>query len=225
MRIDPRGQPHWAFQGFRPPPLPGRRDARDRLPRTRSGRRQPGFSPSAAWPAGCRRSPSGAGVAHPGHARSFADRRPAPDRIIPLANDNIYANLMLPKLATKYARVTHNEDLNIAQLGNYFAYDFNVLGLDTSGTFTVSLTPVSANVISVGSAHTYTNVTSLQISRDSISFNLDPTVSNGDQVIYIVTCDNGSYTESDTIIQTYGIPPRLLATCGCTTARPKSTPS
>lgn len=135
---------------------------------------------------------------------------PAPDRIIPLANDNIYANLMLPKLATKYARVTHEEDWNVTQTGNYFVYDFNVIGSDTTGTFTVSLTPISSNVISVGSAHTYTNVSSLQISRDSISFNLVPTISNGDQIIYLVTCDNGLYTESDTIIQTYGIPQPII---------------
>lgn len=135
---------------------------------------------------------------------------PASDRIIPLANDNIYANLMLPKLATKYAKVTHSEDLNVGQLGNYFVYDFNVLGMDTVGNFMVSLTPVSANVISVGSAHSYTGVSSLQVITDSITFNLDPTISNGDQIIYIVSCDNGSYVESDTIVQTYGIPQPLI---------------
>lgn len=135
---------------------------------------------------------------------------PAPDRIIPLANDNIYSNLMLPKLATKYAKVTHLVELNVGQLGNYFAYDLNVLGLDTSGTFTVSLIPVSANVISAGPANTYTNVTSLQILSDSISFNLDPTITNGDQIVYIVSCDNGSFVESDTITQTYGLPQPII---------------
>ena len=100
--------------------------------------------------------------------------------------------------------------MNVAQLGNYFSFEFNVLGLDTSGSFTVSLIPVSANVISVGAPQTYNNVTSLQISADSISFNLDPTISNGDQIIYIVACDNGSYVETDTIFQTYGIPQPII---------------
>lgn len=139
---------------------------------------------------------------------------PAPDRIIPLANDNIYANLMLPKLATKYGKVTHNVDLNIGQLGNYFVFDFNVLGENTGGFFTVSLFPVSANIISTGAPRLLSPSFPLQVIADSISFNLDPTISNGDQIIYIVACDNGTYTEVDTIVQTYGIPqPLILDDC------------
>lgn len=135
---------------------------------------------------------------------------PAPNRIIPLANDNIYANLMLPKLATKYAQVSHHERLDVGQLGNYFAFDFHVIGMDTTGNFTVSLIPVSSNVISVGSPIVYSNVTTLQQSHDSIAFNLSPMIANGDQIVYVVQCDNGLFVESDTIRQTYGIPQPII---------------
>lgn len=135
---------------------------------------------------------------------------PAPNRIVPIANENIYANLMLPKLATKYAQVSHNASLSIGQLGNYFAYDFDVIGLDTTGSFTVTIVPASMNIISVGAANVYTNVNSFQSIHDSISFNLDPSIANGDQIIYIVECNNGLYVERQTITQTYGIPQPII---------------
>ncbi len=139
---------------------------------------------------------------------------PAPNRIIPLANENIYANEMLAKIAMKYAKVTHHENLNIGQLSNEFVYDFSVLGFDTSGSFTVQIAPISSNILSVGTANVYSGLTSLQVINDSISFSLSPAIENGDLVVYVVECDNGYFIERDTITQTVGIPqPMIVDDC------------
>jgi hypothetical protein len=84
------------------------------------------------------------------------------------------------------------------------------LGLDTTGTFTISITAITPNIISTGTAATYSNLSVLQSVDDSIDFTLDPGIQNGDPIRFIATIDNGWYTVNDTVNQIFGNPTILL---------------
>ncbi len=131
---------------------------------------------------------------------------PASNRIIPLCNDNMFANLTMARLAGRYGKVYTTPPLYVAQTINSLVYDFRLLGLDTTGNYTVSLIPISLNVLSVGTTHTYSGLNLLQLVHDSINYTLDPSIHNGDILTFAISVDNGLYTVTDTITQYYGIP-------------------
>lgn len=129
---------------------------------------------------------------------------PAPSRIIGLCQDNVYANLMLAKLAGRYGAVTHNEPRYVNQNTNQFIFDFQQLGFDTTGTFTVSVVPVSTNIDTIGNPVTFSGMSVLQTAIDSISISLSSTIAPTDEIKFAVIVNNGLYIESDTISQLYG---------------------
>ena len=131
---------------------------------------------------------------------------PASDRIIPLSQENMYANLTLARLAGHYGTISHNQRLYVSQLSNEFIYSFKQLGLDTIGNFTISITPLTSNIIFTGTSHVYSNLNSFQILVDSISFSLSPTILPGEEISFTVNVNNGLFIEADTITQIYGNP-------------------
>ena len=131
---------------------------------------------------------------------------PASDRIIPLSQENMYANLTLARLAGHYGTISHNQRLYVSQLSNEFIYSFKQLGLDTIGNFTISITPLTSNIIFSGTSHVYSNLNSFQILIDSISFSLSPTILPGEEISFTVNVNNGLFTEADTITKIYGNP-------------------
>src|SRR6185295_4367932 len=107
---------------------------------------------------------------------------------------NVYANLTLARLAGRYGTLTHDVPRYTGDINNEFHFMFRQLGLDTTGTFTISLIGLSANIIATGSPAVFSNLSILQTVSDSVSFTLDPGVAPGDEIKYIVSLDNGWYT-------------------------------
>lgn len=129
---------------------------------------------------------------------------PDPSRIQFLSASNVFQNLTLAKLAGRYGTVSHHAPHYTGDILNQFHYTFRQLGLDTTGTFTISLTPVSANIIATGAPVTHSMLGVLQSVDDSISFTLDPGIQPGEEIIFTVKLDNGWYTEEDTVTQVFG---------------------
>lgn len=93
---------------------------------------------------------------------------------------------------------------NIPALTSYIPFDFKLLGLDTVGTFTVSLTPLSANIQTTGAAKTFSGLNFNLSVTDSITITLNSTTLPGDEVKFLLTVNNGLYDISDTITKYYG---------------------
>jgi len=135
---------------------------------------------------------------------------PDPSRILFLSESNVYANLTLARLAGRYGTLTHDVPRYTGVLNNEFHFTFRQLGLDTTGTFNISITPLTANIISTGTPSAFSNMNVLQAVDDSIDFTLDPAIVTGDEIRFVVTLDNGWYQENDTITQLFGNPDILL---------------
>ncbi len=129
---------------------------------------------------------------------------PMQSNIIGLCNDMVYHNLTAANIITNYAAVEDKEDLNILTVNGHFKYEIKRLGFDNPGNFTVSIHPISANIISVGNANTHNGMALLQTDLDSISYVLNSAIADGESIVYEIITNNGLYNRRDTVNKIFG---------------------
>jgi len=129
---------------------------------------------------------------------------PPSSDIIPIAKGMMYLNLTAAKMVNEYAKITDNASSFVGNTAATATFDIKRLGLSGNGNFTVSLTPVSSNITSAGSAVTFNGLTTLETQNGSIAYTLANTISTGDVIEYDLVLDNGTYETSTRITKTYG---------------------
>ncbi|MDD3876871.1 MAG: M14 family zinc carboxypeptidase [Bacteroidales bacterium] len=129
---------------------------------------------------------------------------PPMNEIEAICKSTMKQNIIAAYLAGKYALVSDMTDLFIPSVNSYFKFSIQNLGIDTNAVFTVSLLPLSNNITSTGNSLVFNNIGHLQATSDSIYFSLDPTVVHGDDIVFLLTINNGTFTISDTIIKKAG---------------------
>lgn len=139
---------------------------------------------------------------------------PAAAQIETICNSMVYTNLTAALLITNYAKINDASPFYISQLNDYFKYDIQRLGMQEPANFTVSINPISANILSVGNANTHTNMTMSQSDLDSISFALSPSIQAGDEVSYELIIDNGMYERTVLATKIYGEQTNLFTDVG-----------
>lgn len=128
---------------------------------------------------------------------------PAPSRILPLCQESNFMNLTLARYALQYAQVEPITSRLTANTSGYASYEIRRLGLDT-GSFSVTLSGLTPNVVSVGNTKVHSGLVVGKTYVDSISYTLQSGMANGDVVKLLLTCNSGSITEYDTITLFYG---------------------
>ena len=129
---------------------------------------------------------------------------PAVNQIDPIAEGMVYLNLTAAHLVTNYAVSNDLTAAIIPDLSGSFYYDIQRLGLEDPANFTVSIIPVTSNILTVGGANSHNGMALLQQDNDSISYTLDPTIAAGDLLTYVISVDNGQFLSNDTVTKTYG---------------------
>ena len=129
---------------------------------------------------------------------------PAINEIDPIAEGMVYLNLTAAHLVTNYAQTNDLTAAIIPDLSGSFYYDIQRLGLEDPANFTVSILPISSNILTVGTPNTHNAMALLQQDNDSISYTLDPAIANGDVLTYVISVDNGQYLSNDTVTKIYG---------------------
>ncbi len=129
---------------------------------------------------------------------------PAASEIIPLCQQNMFQNITAAQLAGRYARFTETSPTLVSTGGGYVTFELTQLGLDTSGTYTVSLTAITPNVFMTGNAVSVSNLQVLQTITDSISFALTTPMTHGEEIRFLLAIDNGQYVRTDTITKIFG---------------------
>ena len=127
---------------------------------------------------------------------------PASSSIIGHCQGTMWQNIAVGHLMLKYGKLSDRSSPVLSQLSSSAAYDLSRYGLEP-GTFTVSLQPLSNNILSVGPAKTH-NLNQFVSIQDSISINLDPLIANASTVRYLLQLNNGFYTVSDTVERIFG---------------------
>ncbi len=131
---------------------------------------------------------------------------PNQSEIIPLCKSMMHHNLTAAHLITNYAKVTANNGAYISTINSNINFNIKRLGIKNPGDFTVTITPISSNIIGIGSAASFTGMQLLEEQTASISLNLNPSITQGDLVEYSIDVNNGSYTSSEIVSRYFGTP-------------------
>lgn len=135
---------------------------------------------------------------------------PFPDRIIPLCQENMYQNMMMAHLALGYCEARNRSSAIVSERQGYFRFDMVRYGLIGPATVTVSIEPLDATqIIQSGPDKHFSYPVQFMVKSDSIAYTLNPNMDVGTSFRYILKCNNGLYTFSDTVTKYFG--PRLLA--------------
>ena len=142
---------------------------------------------------------------------------PFANRIIPLAQENMYGNLMIAHFALRYAEAHDVSPVILSSRQGYFNFEFMRYGIDSPANYQVSLRPIdSTRFISWGGTKSFTNPVQLQPYPDSIAYLLNPAVTSGDAIRFIYEVNNGLYTFQDTVVKYFG-PPLVIFSDSCST--------
>jgi carboxypeptidase T len=135
---------------------------------------------------------------------------PAQNKIEDIAKHYVAMNMYAARFALKYAEAIDKTDRYISVLSSQFVYDIQRLGMDSTGTFTVSILPL-LNVSTTGGQKQYAGLDLLEVFTDSIEINLLPGIMPGDEISFLMQVNNGHYTKSDTIRKVFGTPVAVFA--------------
>jgi hypothetical protein len=135
---------------------------------------------------------------------------PASSRIIPICNTTIEMNKKAFKVGSFFAKLTTTATTGLSSTNgtiNYSIQNFSV----KPATYTVSVTPISGNIISTGATKTYSSLTLLQSQTDNIAFTLDSIAPYGSYK-FAITLNNGFSPQTDTVTVNYQAPVPCVAT-------------
>lgn len=130
---------------------------------------------------------------------------PSVSQIIPLCNKMVFTNLTTARLALNYAKLT---DQSPEFMGNTAVVhaDFKLerLGLGGNGNFTVSINPISANIIGVGTPQQINTMDVMEVSSSWIPLQIAPGTSSNDPIIFEFLIDNGDYIDRQLVSKKFG---------------------
>ncbi|NND63624.1 MAG: T9SS type A sorting domain-containing protein [Flavobacteriaceae bacterium] len=130
---------------------------------------------------------------------------PSSGQIESICKSMMYLNLTSAKMVNNYASLTDTASLFIGDgVSAVATFDLRRLGVAGSGDFTVSMNAVSANISSVGNSVSYNGMNVLDTESGSISYTLDAGTTAGEDVVYELVVDNGSYLSEILVTKKFG---------------------
>jgi len=130
---------------------------------------------------------------------------PPSNQIEPLAKTMMYLNLTSAKMVNNFAEVTDTTPTFTGNSATSSA-EFNIkrLGINGNGNFSVSLNPVSANIISAGNTVNFNGLELLDEDSGSIQYSVSNDIQAGDAIVYELIVNNGNYNTTTLINKKFG---------------------
>ena len=114
---------------------------------------------------------------------------PAPSQIVPIAKRMVRINLMNAYYGGKYAKLHDLTQSDISTLTSNLTFAIERVG-QTASDFTITVTPISTNISSVGAAVTKSGMNALDQENVSIQIVLDSGIAANDKIEYKVSLSN-----------------------------------
>lgn len=119
---------------------------------------------------------------------------PPSSEIIPIAKGMMYHNITAAKMVNNFATIKDTAPQFTGGTGIVDAsYTIRRLGVAGSGDFTVSINPISSNIVAVGSPVAYTNLEVLDELNGVIQYTLAGGTNSGEIVSYEIVVNNGVF--------------------------------
>lgn len=116
---------------------------------------------------------------------------PTTQRIIPICQSNVWQNLTALRLLHNYALITETSPQYINAPTTSISFKLQRIGLEDDGTFTVSIQPLTDNIISVGEPLLFTGLEIEQSIESQIQLTLSDTIKQADAISFNLLLDNG----------------------------------
>lgn len=150
---------------------------------------------------------------------------PASSQIIPLCNQMMFTNLNSVKMLL-------NHGIAVDKLPEFIGinavfpalFDLTHYGLLTTGNYTVSVNPITANITTVGAPFTSNGMATIATVAGSIDIGLASGTTSGDSIVYELLVNNGQTIEKTLVTKKFGEFQTIL-TNDCSTVVPNWTSS
>jgi hypothetical protein len=140
---------------------------------------------------------------------------PASSSILPLCKKMMFTNITAAKLVREYGFI---EDTSPTFIGTAAIFDANFTltkyGLGGNGNFTVSINPISSNIVSVGIPFSISGMQVSESASASIQIALAQGTASNDEIVFEYVIDNGQTTERKLITKRYGQLQNILTDAG-----------
>ena len=120
---------------------------------------------------------------------SFGGFWPQPSNFLPIAKRAMRMNFLAAYFSGKYVKLHDFNQSDITSISGDLKFAIERLG-QTDGDFTVTVTPVSSNIISVGAPSLQSGMAVLQQNDISISYTLDAGIQPNDEIEFKVVLTN-----------------------------------
>ncbi len=134
---------------------------------------------------------------------------PSPTQITPIAKRAIRMNFIAGFYSGVYAKLHDMTKSDITSTSGALNFGLERVG-QTSGDFTLTVTPISSNILSVTNVGTQSGMTVLEQRNLDVNFTLSPTIAPKEKIVFEVTLSNGTYTIYKTRIEKYYNPTNLF---------------
>lgn len=142
---------------------------------------------------------------------------PTPTLITPISKRAVRMNFIAGFYSGVYAKLHDLTKSDITSTSGVLSFGLERVG-QTDGNFTLTVTPISSNILTVTNVATQSGMTVLEQRNLDINFTLSPSISNKEKIEFEVTLTNGTYTIYKTRIEKYYNPTNLFtATANPTT--------
>jgi len=129
---------------------------------------------------------------------------PPSNQIEGICKSMMYLNITAAEMVNNYATVTDTSPSFVQPSTSEITFNLRRLGISGNGDFTVSINPISANISSVGSPVSFTNLDPLEEVNGAISYDLNAGISIGDEINLELIVNNGSFNQITNITKIFG---------------------
>ncbi len=130
---------------------------------------------------------------------------PPANEIDGICKNMMHLNLSAAKMTHNYAHATDTTPYFIGETTTFAAsYELRRLGISGNGNFTVTITPISANIIGTGAPKTYTNTAIGTTETDAISITLAADTPKGAKIAYAIEVNGGNIVSTTTVQKIFG---------------------
>jgi hypothetical protein len=135
---------------------------------------------------------------------------PTPSKITGICKSAMRMNFVAVNTSGKYAKFHYLTQSNISTPTSNLTFGIERLG-QTSGTFTLTVTPVSSNILSITSPAALTGMAKLEQRSAIAVLTLRSGIQNNEKIEYKISLSNGDYVLYETTILKYYNPTVLFA--------------
>ncbi len=130
---------------------------------------------------------------------------PAESQIDDICKLYVSENLYMVRFACKYAEVKDLSAIAVV-MDDYIPFSIQRLGLDSPAVYTVSLSPITSNVMVLSAPFVYNSLSLLESRVDSFQIETATGLFPGTPITFELSINNGVYTVRDTLEKVYGWP-------------------